>query len=92
LVSYSSSTKKGQNFKTADLTFHDKKETFGIKLNQAQGDWLVDMLDKISTKNKKVYTFQEIKTNYEAAGFEDFELFFYNKPVNVLRDYGLLSL
>ncbi len=76
----------------ANLTFHDKKETFSIKLNQAQGDWLVQILDKISTKNKKVYTFQEIKADYEAAGFEDFELFFYNKPVNVLRDYGLLGL
>lgn len=92
LVNYTSTTKKGQSFKTANLTFHDKKETFSIKLNQAQGDWLVEMLDKISTKNKKVYTFQEIKADYEAAGFEDFELFFYNKPVSVLRDYGLLGL
>lgn len=92
LVNYTNTTKKGQVFQTANLTFHDKKETFSIKLNQAQGDWLVEMLDKISTKNKKVYTFQEIKADYEAAGFEDFELFFYNKPVNVLRDYGLLGL
>jgi hypothetical protein len=92
LVSYSSTTKKGQTFQTANLTFHDKKETFSIKINQAQGDWLVEMLDKISTKKLKTYTFQEIKTDYEAAGFEDFELFFYNKPVNVLRDYGLLGL
>ncbi len=92
LVSYTNTTKKGQVFQTANLTFHDKKETFSIKLNQAQGDWLVEMLDKISVKNKKVYTFQEIKTDYEAAGFEDFELFFYNKPVNILHDYGLLGL
>ncbi len=92
LVNYTNTTKKGQVFQTTNLTFHDKKETFSIKLNKAQGDWLVEMLDKISTKNKKVYTFQEIKANYEAAGFEDFELFFYNKPVNVLRDYGLLGL
>ncbi len=92
LVNYTNTTKKGQVFQTATLTFHDKKETFSIKLNQAQGDWLVEMLDKISTKNKKVYTFQEIKADYETAGFEDFELFFYNKPVNVLRDYGLLGL
>lgn len=92
LVNYTNTTKKGQVFQAANLTFHDKKETFSIKLNQAQGDWLVQMLDKISTKNKKVYTFQEIKADYEAAGFEDFELFFYNKPVNVLRDYGLLGL
>ncbi|GAB2628980.1 radical SAM protein [Emticicia sediminis] len=92
LVNYTNTTKKGQVFQTTTLTFHDKKETFNIKLNQAQGDWLVEILDKISTKNKKVYTFQEVKADYEAAGFEDFELFFYNKPVNVLREYGLLGL
>ena len=92
LVNYTDTTKKGQVFQTANLTFHDKKETFSIKLNKAQGLWLVEMLNKISTKKQKTYTFQEIKTDYEAAGFEDFELFFYNKPVNVLRDYGLLGL
>jgi hypothetical protein len=92
LLSYSSTTKKGQTCQTANLTFHDKKETFSIKLNQAQGDWLVKMLDKISAKKLKTYTFQEIKADYEVAGFEDFELFFYNKPVNILRDYGLLGL
>ncbi len=91
-VVYTKTTKKGKTFQTATLTFYDKKEAFDIKLNQAEGDWFVGILDKISTKNKKIYTFQEIKTDYEAAGFEDFELFFYNKPVNVLRDYGLLGL
>ncbi|WP_238808388.1 B12-binding domain-containing radical SAM protein [Emticicia aquatica] len=92
LVNYSNSTKKGQSFTHANLVFHDKKEVFNLKLNQIQGDWLVDILDKISTKNEKVYTLQEIKNNYEAAGLEDFELFWYNKPVISLRDYGLLAL
>ncbi|WP_435353955.1 B12-binding domain-containing radical SAM protein [Emticicia sp. SJ17W-69] len=76
----------------ANLTFHDKKETFSIKLNQAQGDWLAEILDKISPKNVKVYTLQEVKAHYEAAGLEDFELLWYNKPVNTLKDFGLLAL
>ncbi|AFK01961.1 Radical SAM domain protein [Emticicia oligotrophica DSM 17448] len=91
-VSYANTTKKGQTYQTATLTFHDKKETFSLKLNEAQGEWLVEILEKISTKSPKVYTFQEIKDLYEKAGFEDFELFWYNKPVNLLRDYGLLGL
>lgn len=74
------------------LTFHDKKETFSIKTNKNQGDWLVEILDKVSSKNSKIYTLQEIKNHYEAAGLEDFELFWYNKPVNTLKDYGLLGL
>lgn len=76
----------------ANLTFHDKKETFSIKLNQAQGDWLVEILDKISPKHKKIYTFQEVKADYEAAGLEDFELLWYNKPFTTLKDFGLLGL
>ncbi len=76
----------------ANLTFHDKKETFSIKLNQAQGDWLAEILDKISPKNAKIYTLQEVKSDYEAAGLEDFELLWYNKPFTTLKDFGLLAL
>jgi hypothetical protein len=34
---------------------------------------------------------QEVKEDYEAAGFEDFELFWDNKPVNTLYKAGLLQ-
>ncbi len=76
----------------ANLTFHDKKETFSIKLSQAHGGWLAEILDKISPKNKKIYTLQEVKADYEAAGLEDFELLWYNKPFTTLKDFGLLAL
>ncbi|PWK26904.1 radical SAM superfamily enzyme YgiQ (UPF0313 family) [Arcicella aurantiaca] len=74
------------------LTFHDKKETFSVKVNKIYGDWLVEILNLISPKNAKVYTFQEVKKHYETAGLDDFELFWYSKSVNTLRDYGLLVL
>jgi hypothetical protein len=35
---------------------------------------------------------QELKTNYEAAGLDDFELFWDNKPVSTLHKVGLLQL
>ena len=88
LVVYSSS-KKGD---IATLNFHDKKETFSIKANKNQGDWLAEILGLISPKNKKIYTFQEVQNHYENAGLKDFELFWYNKPVNTLGEYGLLVL
>jgi radical SAM superfamily enzyme YgiQ (UPF0313 family) len=84
-----STTKKGE---IATLTFHDKKETFSIKVNKIHGDWLVDILPLISPKNAKVYTFQEVKKHFETFGLDDFELFWYSKSVNTLRDYGLLVL
>ncbi|MBC7407317.1 MAG: radical SAM protein [Arcicella sp.] len=88
LVVYSSS-KKGD---IVTLNFHGKKETFSIKANKNQGDWLAEILGLISPKNKKIYTFQEVKNHYENAGLKDFELFWYNKPVNTLSEYGLLVL
>jgi hypothetical protein len=88
LVVYSSS-KKGE---IATLNFHSKKEEFSIKTNKNQGDWLAEILGLISPKNKKIYTFQEVKNHYENAGLKDFELFWYNKPVNSLGEYGLLVL
>jgi hypothetical protein len=88
LVSYSSS-KKGD---IATLNFHNKREEFSIKTNKIQGDWLAEILGLISPKNKKIYTFQEVQNHYENAGLQDFELFWYNKPVNTLGEYGLLVL
>ena len=88
LVVYSSS-KKGD---IVTLNFHGKKETFSIKANKNQGDWLAEILGLISPKNKKTYTFQEVQNHYENAGLKDFELFWYNKPVNTLGEYGLLIL
>jgi hypothetical protein len=76
----------------AILTFHDKKETFTVKLNRTQGDWVTDILDLVSPKNKKIHTLQEVKDHYEAVGLTDFELFWYNKPFNTLTNYGLLGL
>jgi hypothetical protein len=88
LVVYSSS-KKGE---MATLSFHSKREEFSIKANKNQGDWLAEILGLISPRNKKIYTFQEVQNHYENAGLKDFELFWYNKPVNGLGEYGLLVL
>ncbi len=88
LVTYTDS-RKGM---VATLIFYNKKETFKLKLNHKQGDWLAEITDLTSAKNKKVYTFQEIKNHYEAAQLTDFELFWYSKPINTLRQSGLLGL
>ena len=50
------------------------------------------MLESLSINTIKTYTLQEVKENYEAAGLNDFELFWDNKPVNTLYKAGLLQL
>ena len=83
--------KKGHTFQVAILTFHDKKEMFDILTDQNEGEWLSAILQKISVSNTKVYTFQELKADFEVT-MEHFELFWYSKPINTLRDMGLLVL
>ena len=73
------------------LTFHDKKESFTIQTGKKEGEWLVQMLEKLSVSQSKTYSFKEIKSNFE-TNLEDFELFWYSKPVNTLREFGLLVL
>jgi len=73
------------------LTFHDKKETYFIQMNKEHGDWLLELLNKITVSNTKISTLQEIKSDFESH-FENFELFWFSKPVVTLRDYGLLII
>lgn len=84
-------SKKGNSWEMMSLTFHDKKECFSIQVNQAEGEWLVELLQKISISNTKTASLQEIKSDFEMH-FQDFELFWFSKPLMTLREFGLLVL
>lgn len=90
--SYFTKNKKGRQFEMANLTFHDKKESYTLQLNREDADWLVTVLPKISVAENKTLTFNEVKSDYENDYREDFELFWYSKPINTLRSSGLLVL
>lgn len=85
-------SKKGNQWEVAELTFTSKTDMLTIKVERPHGVWLTDMLQQLSVNNVKTYTLQEVKNSYEAAGLEDFELFWDNKPVNTLYKFGLLRL
>jgi hypothetical protein len=82
-------TKRGDTWSLMELVFHDNVGTFEITLDLDHGQWLVEMLPKLSPKNEKSFSFSELKTHFE-GGFEDFELFWFSKPVGVLRESGLI--
>ena len=90
-VDHFTKTKKGNSWEMLTLTFHDKKESFSIQTNKLEGKWLIEMLQKISVSNSRIYTFQEVKSDFESQ-LEDFELFWYSKPMKTLREFGLLVL
>lgn len=85
-------TKKGNTWEMTTLTFHSPMETTTIQLNREQGDWLADVLPLLSVHRLKTWTKEEVKQHYEAAGLEDFELFWDNKPMTTLHRFGLLRL
>jgi hypothetical protein len=84
-------TKKGKTWKMMQLTFYDKKQTFEIQIGQKEGEWLVKMLNVISVSNFKTTQFQELKADFETK-FEDFELFWYSKSIQTLKEFGLVVL
>ena len=84
-------TKNGSSWNRMRLTFYDKKETFEIQLSQKEGEWLVTVLDLISYSNLKTKQFQELKADFENE-LEDFELFWFSKPITTLKEFGLLVL
>jgi hypothetical protein len=85
-------SKKGSTWEMLAVSFATKKLTQQLLFNKAQGEWFVEMLPKLSIDNPKTYSLQEVKDSYEAAGLEDFELFWDNKPVSTMNKLGLLKL
>jgi len=85
-------SKRGQTREMVGLSFITKNNSYQVKLGKAQGEWLASTLDKLSVTNQRLITLQKLKEDYEAAGFDNFELFWDNKPVTNLYKCGLLVL
>ncbi len=89
LAEAQSKTKKGRTLESLHLTFHDKRESFQVKFEKEKGVWLMATLPRLSPTQEKLLTFGQIKEDYETR-FENFELFWYSKPMQELREFGLL--
>ncbi|MEQ1797710.1 MAG: B12-binding domain-containing radical SAM protein [Lacibacter sp.] len=87
-----SKSKKGNHWEELQISFATKKENSSIQVDKAKGEWLVSLLPKLSVHNEKQMTLQEVKEDYEQNDWDDFELFWDNKPVSTLYKAGLLRL
>lgn len=83
-------SKKGTSWKMMKLTFHKKTQSFDISVSEWEGAWLVSLLEKLTIGNEKWYYFN-VKADFEQQG-ENFELFWYSKPMQVLKNIGLITL
>ena len=91
LVSYTSKTKRGKTREIIQLAFHSKNDLFETSLEKEKGNWLLDNLEKLHVQKGNSFTFIDLKDDFEKH-FNDFELFWYSKPIKSLKKQGLITL
>ena len=85
-------SKKGNQWEVLSITFQHITGKFSISVEPDKGEWLIQLLEQLKPEQPKLLSLKDIKEAYEAAGFEYFELFWDNKPVNTLYKAGLLCI
>jgi hypothetical protein len=88
IVEHFTKSKKGNSWEMTKLTFHFKSDTVEITLEKDFAKWLVNILPSIAMKSSLL---KDIKQDFETH-FEDFELFWFSKPMKTLCVSGLLIL
>ena len=82
-------SKKGISWEMTTLNFHDKKGSFSLQIESNHAIWLSQLLENTSISRGSLLSLQSIKTDFEKQ-FDDFELFWFSKPVQKIREFGLL--
>ncbi len=84
-------TKRGVTRHQLILTFHDITETFDLRMEKEEGEWLSRTLQQLMPGCEKSKSFSQLKSDFE-TDLEDFELFWFSKPLTILKQHGLLVL
>jgi hypothetical protein len=85
-------SKKGRKWEELLITILHKTNQLQIQVAKEKGEWLCALLQDLGTNKWNGMTLKAIETSYEQNGWDDFELFWDNKPVNTLYKAGLLTL
>jgi hypothetical protein len=85
-------SKKGSKWEEMNLCFETNQNTISIHVESQKGTWFIQLLEKINVHNNTGMPLADIKADYLAAGLEDFDLFWDNKPINTLHKAGLLRI
>jgi hypothetical protein len=85
-------SKKGRKWEELLITILHKTNQLQIQVAKEKGEWLCALLQDLGTNKWNGMTLKAIETSYEQNGWDDFELFWDNKPVNTLYKTGLLTL
>ena len=81
-------TKVG-TFEFTRLIFHLRTNIVKFELEKEKAEWLLKIFAENSTANPKKITAQQLKNQFE-ENFEDFELFWFSKPMQQLKENGVI--
>lgn len=84
-------SRKGKTIQFLHINFHTKNDFITLKLEKEKGNWLLEKLLLLTPQNEKYWSFAQLKKDYENH-FENFELFWFSKPMMRLQEFGLLTL
>lgn len=82
-------TKKKYNYTYTQITVHLKTNIVTVDLDEGHAEWLMKMFNEYSVENIKKPTLQQLKANFE-ENFENFELFWFSKPMQQLKENGVI--
>lgn len=82
-------TKKQNSWPYTRITFHLKTNIVSLDFEQEKGEWLTKILQENTFENSKRITLQQLKADFE-NDFEDFELFWFSKPMQQLKENGVI--
>lgn len=80
------------NSKKQLLTINSKRESLEIECAKNHGEWLEKLFSEISPSQSIKTNYKSVQAHYEAAGLEDFLLFWYSGTMDEIREAGLLVL
>lgn len=71
------------------ISLHTEDECVRVKLASKEAEWFMVFVRNLS--HLQIITYQEIKEDFEKS-FQDFELFWYSKAMEQIKDVGLLKV
>lgn len=81
--------KKKSTYPYTKITAHLKTNIVNVDLEQEQAEWLMQIFKENAIENPKKLTLQQLKENFE-KNLEDFELFWFSKPIQQLKENGVI--
>ena len=82
--------RKGQSIEYTEFTFHTKVSSIVFLIESNEASWLIQILEKLSVSPSEVLTFEDVKNDYNSYGLGAFDVLWFGKEMDQLREAGLL--